>query len=205
MLLSMLRLRRLVSSDKKLMFSVYIIVPVNSTERNSWSTLNPAGIFDVLTWSHLVTVRMALWHVWQALLLWFGTTPAPSVDDVGRRLGVSGSSTGPVSKLLHCVLGQEAGLALIQQNQTKLRGFIQADGTSVRHYKVGTDLMYIQWFGMIQGGPLELRSRKLLLFLWVLPEQVPWENHHRKSFKNWNPVVPSSSSRAVQMERSGSF
>ena len=78
----------------------------------------PGGFRDVLAFSHLTVVRMALWHVWQALLLWFASSPPPSVDSVGRVLGVSGSSHGPLHDILHCAVRHEARLAVHQQEGT---------------------------------------------------------------------------------------
>ena len=45
-----------------------------------------------------------------------------------------------------------------------LHGFIEADGTSVRHFRMGTDLVYDQWYGMVQRASETQRSRKIVLF-----------------------------------------
>ena len=126
----------------------------------------PAGFRDVLAFSHLKVVRMALWHVGQALLLWFASSPPPSVNAVGRILGVSGSSNGPLHEILHCALRHEARWALHQHQQqnTTLHDFIEADGTSVCHFRMGTDLVYDQWYGMVQRAAENQRSRKIVLF-----------------------------------------
>lgn len=107
---------------------------------------------------------MALWHVWQALLLWFSVSPPMSVDSIGRILGISGSSNGPLHQVLRCALNHEARLAQQLQTETTLRGMIEADGTSVRHFRSGNDLVYDQWFGMVERAPGDQRSRKILLF-----------------------------------------
>lgn len=53
---------------------------------------------------------MALWHVWQALHLWLVFSPCATVDFVGKKLGLSVSSSGPLNSTFHCRLKHEVGL-----------------------------------------------------------------------------------------------
>ena len=119
-------------------------------------------------------MRMALWRVRQALLLWFASSPPPAVDAVGRILGLCGSSGGPLHESLHGALRR---LAAFHQEKTTLRGFVEADGTSVRHFRKGSFLVYDQWYGMVQRAPAEEKGLEESFFSRLdMQEQRLWEN-----------------------------
>ena len=108
---------------------------------------------------------LALAHVWKAVSLWFLNTSHPTTDMLGKQLGVSASSGGALDRLVHVLLKHEAAVAVRMQSDMQLRGIIEADGTSVRHWQSGGCLHYHQWFGMIERNPSgNKRSRKLVLW-----------------------------------------
>ena len=92
-------------------------------------------------------------------------TNHPTTDMLGKQLGVSASSGGALDRLVHVLLKHEAAVVVRMQSDMQLRGIIEADGTSVRHWQSGGCLHYHQWFGMIERNPSgNKRSRKLVLW-----------------------------------------
>jgi len=77
---------------------------------------------DVLAWSHLPKLRLALPSLVEAMKIWFASSVPPSSDHVGRQIGVCGQNKSSLKTLFDALAKHEASLALDLQSRTNLSG-----------------------------------------------------------------------------------
>ena len=80
---------------------------------------------DVLAWSHLPKLRLALPSLVEAMKIWFASSVPPSSDHVGRQIGVCGQNKSSLKTLFDALATHEASLALDLQSRTNLSGHVR--------------------------------------------------------------------------------
>lgn len=129
--------------------------------------------YDAMVWSHLPSTRLPLALLWKALQLWYQPGNPPTLSQVAHHLGVSGAVGGSLDVVLRRLRHLEAQLSEEWQQQNSLSGDLEADGTTLRKWKVRCRGEHLRRLSTANCG---LSSR-------TVPCPLPEVDRHQASFE----------------------
>ncbi|CAE7574830.1 unnamed protein product [Symbiodinium microadriaticum] len=147
--------------------------------------------FDALAFSFLPVVRMPLPTVYKAMQMYFQQNRAPSVDEIGRLVGCSGSTASALKKLVKALRAAECCCMDHKQQLRQVAGDVEADGTSIRWRSLERPSrnVYLQYFALYQRPTRRCLDRVVNLYQLPLVESRCGGKPPPESFDRCHPFV----------------